>query len=129
MTSFRLGIKPSKKAAGRFISRARRKLQQAMIRSEAQGVKQADVAREIGVHRSVVNRELRGEANITLGRFAELAHAMGGEAQIDICFPEDEAGRNAPVSSSAHIASLSVGSQVRSTGAMYVTRTKAQIDA
>lgn len=102
MTSFRLGIKPSKRAGARFINKARNKLQLALLRSEERGTRQADIAREIGVHRSIISRELRGEANLTLGRFAELAHAMGGEPQIDILFPENEIGRNAPFGTFVH---------------------------
>jgi hypothetical protein len=41
------------------------------------GLKQTDIARAIGVHRSVINRELRGMKDLTLGRVAELAWALG----------------------------------------------------
>lgn len=44
---------------------------------EKRGLTQSDVAKAIGVHRSVINRELRGQQNMTLSRVAELAHAMG----------------------------------------------------
>jgi transcriptional regulator with XRE-family HTH domain len=96
MTSFRLGIKPTRRAAGRFVSKARKKLQQAAIRGAQKGISQSDVARIIGVHRSLISRELNGEANLSLSRFAEIAQALGGEAEIDIRFPEDEKGRNIP---------------------------------
>lgn len=96
MTSFRLGIKPTRRAAARFVAKARRTLQQAVVRAAEDGITQSDVAREIGVHRSLISRELNGEANISLGRFAEIAHALGGEPEIDIVFPADQAGRNAP---------------------------------
>ncbi|WBL75633.1 helix-turn-helix transcriptional regulator [Bradyrhizobium xenonodulans] len=54
--------------------------------SQKRGLTQTDIAREIGVHRSVINRELRGQKDITLGRVAELASSMGRIAVIE--FPE-----------------------------------------
>jgi transcriptional regulator with XRE-family HTH domain len=48
------------------------------------GLKQTDIARTIGVHRSVINRELRGKKDITLGRVAELASAMGRLAILEL---------------------------------------------
>lgn len=101
MTLFRLGIKPTRRAATRFVSKARRKLQQAVVYGSGHGISQSDVAREIGVHRSLISRELRGEANISLGRFAEIAAALGGEAEIDIVFPNEQIGRNVPISGNA----------------------------
>jgi transcriptional regulator with XRE-family HTH domain len=78
MTSFRIAVSPSKRVAGRFIALVRRELLKAFAEEKAcRGLSQADIAREIEVHRSVINRELRGLADITLGRVGELAYAMG----------------------------------------------------
>jgi transcriptional regulator with XRE-family HTH domain len=56
----------------------RRELQKALAEEhQNRGLTQSEIARAIGVHRSVVNRELRGFKDITLGRVAELAYAMG----------------------------------------------------
>lgn len=91
MPSFQIGITPSRRAAARFILAVRRALQKALAEeAKARGLTQSDIAREIAVHRSVVNRELRGQKDITLGRVAELAFAMGREAVID--FPIIERG-------------------------------------
>jgi transcriptional regulator with XRE-family HTH domain len=78
MTSFQISISPTERAAGRFVTRVRRELQKALAEeNKKRGLTQSDVARTIGVHRSVINRELRGAKDITLGRVAQLAHAMG----------------------------------------------------
>ena len=77
MVSFQISLTPSRRAAGRFINEVRRKLQKALVEeAERTGLTQSDIARELNVHRSVINRELRGYKDITLGRVAELAHAM-----------------------------------------------------
>jgi transcriptional regulator with XRE-family HTH domain len=100
--SFQITLSPSKRAAARFVNDVRRKLQRALAEeSEKRGLTQTDIAKEIGVHRSVINRELRGRKDITLGRVAELALAMGRKAELDL--PE----RSVPVATaniSFHIA-------------------------
>lgn len=84
MTSFQITLSPSRRAAGRFVNSVRRKLQKAFAEeSKHSGLTQTDVAKTIGVHRSVINRELRGHKDITLGRVAELASAMGRRAVIE----------------------------------------------
>ena len=83
--SFQITLSPSKRAAARFVNDVRRKLQKALAEeSEKHGLTQTDIAKNIGVHRSVINRELRGRKDITLGRVAELASAMGRKAQLEL---------------------------------------------
>lgn len=78
MPSFQISISPSRRAAGRFIGLVRRALQRALVEEQRKsGLTQAEVARRIGVHRSVINRELQGRKDLTMGRVAELAWAMG----------------------------------------------------
>jgi transcriptional regulator with XRE-family HTH domain len=85
MTSFQITLSPSKRAAARFVNNVRRKLQQALAEeSQKSGLTQTDIANTIGVHRSVINRELRGRKDITLGRVAELASAMGRKAELEL---------------------------------------------
>lgn len=68
----------------------RRTIQKALAEEEKKrGLKQTDIARAIGVHRSVINRELKGRKDITLGRVAELAWAMGRVPVFDL--PVEEA--------------------------------------
>lgn len=98
MTSFQIAISPSKRAAGRFVSKVRRALQRALVEEQAiSGINQSMVAEAIGVHRSVVSRELNGRQDITLGRVAELAWAMGREIEFQLVKPEQEMGSNAPL--------------------------------
>lgn len=98
MTSFRIAITPSRRAAGRFISQVRRAIQKALAEEEARnGVRQADIARAIGVDRSVIHREIRGHRDLTLGRVAELAWALGRQPSFDLVAPEAGNGSNQPV--------------------------------
>jgi 1,6-anhydro-N-acetylmuramate kinase len=60
-----------------------------VLESKERGLKQTDIARTIGVHRSVIHRQLQGHEDITLSRVAELAYAMGRRVVID--FPEIKA--------------------------------------
>ena len=83
MASFQIGISPSKRAAARFIGAVRRGLQMALTE---EGISQSDLARDLGVHRSVISREIRGDKDIGLGRIAELAYLMGRKAEIS--FPK-----------------------------------------
>lgn len=85
MPSFRISITASRRAAARFVTDVRRKILQALEEeNNKRGLKQTDIARTIGVHRSVINRELRGKKDITLGRVAELASAMGRVAILNL---------------------------------------------
>ena len=85
MTSFQITIAPNRRAAGRFISKVRRDLIKALAEEKAhRGVTQSQIARNIGVHRSVINRELKGRNDITLGRVAELAWALGREINFEL---------------------------------------------
>lgn len=47
------------------------------IALEEQGLTQADLARRLGRSRSIVSRQLSGAANLSLGKLAELAFAIG----------------------------------------------------
>lgn len=102
MPSFRISITPSRRVAARFVTGVRRKILKA-LEEEGQktGLKQTDIARAIGVHRSVINRELRGKKDLTLGRVAELAFAMGREPSFDLPAVTMHAGSNLPPSVAA----------------------------
>lgn len=82
MTSFQLSVSPHRRVAARFVNNVRRRLQRAY--AEAAGIKQTDIARELGVHRSVINRQLRGYQDMTIGRVAELSWALGYEPVFDL---------------------------------------------
>jgi transcriptional regulator with XRE-family HTH domain len=87
MASFQITLSPTKRAAGRFVYGVRRALQRAFAEEQTKrGLTQTAIANTIGVHRSVISRELRGVKDITLSRVAELASAMGRKAVLT--FPE-----------------------------------------
>jgi plasmid maintenance system antidote protein VapI len=91
MPSFRISIRPSRRAAARIIAKVRRALQKALVeQSQASGLSQSDIARAIGVHRSVINRELRGQKDITLGRVGELAWALGRTIVFELQAPASQ---------------------------------------
>ena len=97
MSSFQIAIKPSRRAAGRFVSHVRRALQAALAdEQQKRGLTQSDLARSIDVHRSVISRELNGRQDITLGRVAELAWAMGRKINFDLEKAEPAPGDNKP---------------------------------
>lgn len=81
MSSYQIGLTPNRRAAARFVGSVRRQLQKAVVDS---GVSQSEIARKIGVNRSVISRELRGHRDLTLGRVAELAWAVGSKAVFTV---------------------------------------------
>lgn len=85
MTSFQISLTRSRREATRFVNRVRRQLQKALAEEHAKsGLTQSEIARLIGVHRSVINREIQGYQDLTLGRVAELACAMGRRAKLEL---------------------------------------------
>ena len=98
MPSFQIAIKPSRRAAGRFVSRVRTALQRALVEEgERRGLNQSKIAEEIGVHRSVISRELNGRQDITLGRVGELASALGREIEFKLVPQKARDGQNVPM--------------------------------
>lgn len=94
MPSFQIALSPTKRAAGRFVLAVRRNLQRAFVEeNKRRGLTQSQIARELGVHRSVINRELRGAKDLTLSRVAELAYAMGRKTILS--FPERQIAADA----------------------------------
>jgi transcriptional regulator with XRE-family HTH domain len=90
MTSLRASISPNRRAALRFIAHARRFLLQALEEEKANGVTQSSIANTIGVHRSVISRELKGYSDIGLARVGEISHAMGRTPVL--CWKESNGG-------------------------------------
>lgn len=106
MTSFQIGISPSRRAAARFVARVRRTLQRALYEEgERSGLNQSDIARSIEVHRSVISRELNGRQDITVGRIAELAWALGREVEFNLVRPEQAEGSNVPLAKAGALTS------------------------
>jgi hypothetical protein len=91
MPSFRTSLTPNKRVAARFVVGVRRALLKALTDS---GLTQTAIANALGIHRSVVNRELRGSQNLTLSRVGELAWAMGLEPKLTFERPPVADGQN-----------------------------------
>jgi plasmid maintenance system antidote protein VapI len=90
MTSFQLSVPANRKAASRFIDRVHRKLQKAF--ASKPHITQTQIAASLGVHRSVINRQLRGHQDMTVGRIGELAWALGLEAELVLLEPPADQG-------------------------------------
>lgn len=101
MPSFQISITPSRREAARFVTAVRRTILKALEQEmKKRGLKQADIARSLNVHRSVINRELRGAKDLTLGRVAELGWALDRKPFFDLLPKTKGAGSNLPTSAS-----------------------------
>lgn len=81
--SFELPITAKDRAAGRFIGRVRKALFLAASEAkEKSGLTQQNIADKLHTDKSVINRMLNGERNLTLRSVAEIAWALG----LDIGF-------------------------------------------
>jgi hypothetical protein len=126
MTSFQITTSPSRRAAARFVTRVRRELLKALAEENARsGLTQSDLARAIGVHRSVINRELRGFKDITLGRVAELSWALGRRASIALPQAVAPAGANVPPRPAISIIQSGTGAAVHRNHKTIMAETKA----
>ena len=93
MTSFQIALKPQRRAAARFVAHVRDVLQKRIVES---GRPQAQIAQAIEIHRSVLNRELRGRRDISLSRIAEIAWALGEEVRFDMISATAKGNRAVP---------------------------------
>lgn len=73
--SFQIAIDPNRRAATRFIGKVRRRLGELL--ADNNHITRSQIADAIGVNRSVITRQLNGKADISVGRIAELAWAVG----------------------------------------------------
>jgi hypothetical protein len=97
MPSFQISITPSKRVAARFVTSVRRAILEALEQeNKKRGLKQTDLARAINVHRSVINRELRGMKDMTIGRVGELSWALGRRPHFSLPEMTVSAGSNLP---------------------------------
>lgn len=94
--SFQMRVKPHRLAGALFVTEVRDALlAMAMKRKYENKLRQADIAREVGVDRSVVNRQLTGKADLSLMRVGELAEILGCVAEFRLV-PKDQKPGNAP---------------------------------
>lgn len=75
--SFQITISPKRRVAARHINDVRRVILEALAEeARDRGMTQSEVARLLEVHRSAINRELRGRKDMSLGRVGEYAWAL-----------------------------------------------------
>lgn len=67
--------------AGRFIARVHKKIQNAVVRS---GLKQNEIALKLDLDRSIVNRRILGQTNLTLRSIADFAWALDHDIVFDL---------------------------------------------
>ncbi len=95
MTSFQFDVGSRARKAGRFIGRVRSELLKALSDKKAKdGLTQQALATKLGVHRSLVNRQLSGESNLTLRSLADLAWAMDMELNFELRERAEAFGQN-----------------------------------
>jgi transcriptional regulator with XRE-family HTH domain len=100
MTFFRFDIDIRSRVAGRFLGRVRRELLKAIVEEKRDGLTQQELARRLDARRSDINRQLSGEAEITLRSIADLAWALDREVTVELRRPDTMAGQNiAPATS------------------------------
>lgn len=83
------------------MSRVRRAIQKAFAEEAyTHGLTQSDLARAIGVNRSVISREIRGYKDPSLSRVAELAWALGRRPVFTLEEPVVKQGSNVQIQAS-----------------------------
>ena len=92
MTSFRISVSPQRRVAARFVDAVRRKLSAAY--AERPDVTQSAIADALGVHRSVINRQLRGQKDVIFAGVAEISWCLGLEPVFDRRMRERPHGDN-----------------------------------
>jgi plasmid maintenance system antidote protein VapI len=98
VTSFHFDIGSRARHAGRFIGRVRGELLKALSLRKSEGeLPQQVLAEKLGIQRSLINRQLAGEANLTLRSLADLAWAMDMEISFELKKPTAKAGQNQPI--------------------------------
>jgi hypothetical protein len=101
VTSFHFDIGSRARHAGRFIGRVRGELLRALAEKKAKAwFPQQVLAEKLGVERALINRQLSGEANLSLRSLADLAWAMDMEISFELKKPMARAGQNQPMTTS-----------------------------
>lgn len=83
--SYRLKIDPKSRKSAKFISQLQKKIQAELV---ATGMTQQQVAEILGVDRSVINRRLKGSANLTARSIAEFAYAFDKNVVLEFADPD-----------------------------------------
>jgi ribosome-binding protein aMBF1 (putative translation factor) len=100
MTFFRFDIHGRSRKAARLMGRVRRELLKAVMEERQAGLTQQELARRLELRRSIVNRQLSGESEITLRGLADLAWALDREVTVELHRPAVTTGQNIPPTTS-----------------------------
>jgi transcriptional regulator with XRE-family HTH domain len=101
VTCFHFDIGSRARHAGRFIGRVKGELLRALAEKKAKaGFPQQSLAEKLGIERSLINRQLSGETNLSLRSLADLAWAMDMEISFELKKPMARAGQNQPMTTS-----------------------------
>ena len=93
--SFQISLPRHKRESARFVGGVSRSLQRVLAEEEKKrNLRQADIARTLGVDRATITRQIHGRQNMTLSRVGELASAMGREAVLTFPEPNAQFGSN-----------------------------------
>ena len=85
MMCFHFDIGSPARHAGRFIGRVRGELLRALSERKAEtGLSQQTLARKLDADRAQINRQLSGEASLSLRSLADLAWAMDMEISFEL---------------------------------------------
>jgi len=96
MTFFRFDIHARSRKAARLMGRVRRELLKAVMEERSAGLTQQELAQRLQAQRATINRQLSGEAEITLRGLADLAWALDREITVELRRPERPEGQNIP---------------------------------
>jgi DNA-binding transcriptional regulator YdaS (Cro superfamily) len=89
MNSYVFDIGDRGRKVSRFIGQVRAEIQHALnVEKSLRKITQQMIANLIGVNRSVINRQIMGEENLTLRRVAEIAWALGWEIVFELRKPQ-----------------------------------------
>ena len=128
MTSFHFDIGARARNAGRFIGRVRGELLRALSERKSEGgLSQEALARKLDTERSLINRQLSGESNLTLRSLADLAWAMDLEISFELKEPSAEAGQNQPIQNQALQDQATTTSTVRHGQIKYINGAAKQV--
>jgi hypothetical protein len=101
VTCFHFDIGNRARHAGRFIGRVRGELLRALAEKKAKTpLPQQVLAEKLGIQRTLINRQLSGEADLSLRSLADLAWAMDMEISFELKKPQAKAGQNQPMTTS-----------------------------
>ena len=101
MTYFHFDVGERARHAGRFIGRVRGELLRALTERKSEiGFSQQGLAQKLEAERALINRQLSGEASLSLRSLADIAWAMDMEISFELKKPHPKAGQNQPMTTS-----------------------------